>query len=129
MPRSNFRAPARRRGPSPALQKAQASLAQTRRALSAARRNSSGKGPVMMQSLIVSGGGVGAALLNVYFPYIGPIPTPVAAGALLVGAAAFMLKGKSAAYAAMLGAGMLAKGIGDFAEDKLLERAAASAEA
>ncbi len=115
---SSRRATTRRRarGPSPALKKAQASLAKTRSALRTARANSKGSKAPLMSAVCTTGGGFSAGVVQSFVPAIGPVDTRLLAGALFVAAGTTMIKDpKIKTGAICLGGGMLAAWASDVA--------------
>ena len=115
---SSRRATTRRRarGPSPALKKAQASLAKTRSALRTARDNSKGSKTPLMNAVCTTGGGFSAGVVQSFVPSIGPVDTRLLAGALFVAAGTTMIKDQKMKTGAIcLGGGMLAAWASDVA--------------
>jgi hypothetical protein len=102
----------RRSGPSPALKKAQAALANARTSLARARKNN--RKPKLAPQLTVIAGGGAAGAVETYAGEMGDLAVwglgiaCIAAGTMEIG-----VKGKTAGYVACLGAGMLAAQVKD----------------
>jgi len=115
MPRS-ITGPVKRRGPSPLLKKAQARLAATRASLRKARQNSGGKSSALITVAANVAGGAVAGVITAMLPNVGPVDTRLLAGAGLVAAGAFVVKGKWGGWMMIAGGAVLACYASDVAE-------------
>ena len=120
-----------RRGPSPALKKAQAQVQGLRSRIRNIRSNGTGVAAVQANTKVaaqtaafVAGGGVAAGAVQAYYPNVAGMDTRLVGGLALIATGAMFLKGDVGAAAVCVGAGMLAGQLQDFTAETLIEAGA-----
>jgi hypothetical protein len=108
----------RRFGPSPALKKARAQLATSRRALSStrAKAKAGGYGSKLEQTGATVAGGAISGVIMAKYPLVGGMDTRLVVGGAAVAAGMWGVKGKTGAYLSCAGNGLLACSVSDYVQ-------------
>jgi len=111
---------ARRRGISPALKKAKAQLASSRKRARGLAVKAKGNTASLKSSGIVVAGGAASGALDAYMPLVAGIDSRYVVGVAAVAAGTFAFKGMWGSVLTLAGAGILAAAASETVSDMLL---------